>query len=213
MVRPRGLFTENFADIDIARRLKNGDSGAMADLYDRFGAAVYAIALRMVRDPGIAEDLVQETFIRIWNGVQHFDEQKGPLGAWVAAVTRNRVLDHIRSSDWRMKKAACELHRLDRHLARDIVWQSESLHSPVLTKAVTALTDNHRRVLELAYLEGLSQSEIAIRIDRPLGTVKTWARGALKSLRTRMSRVEAAESVYPDSNGDFPNQAANEDPA
>ena len=197
MDRRQGLFAENFADIDLARRLKSGDTRAMGDLYDRFGAAVYAIALRMVREPATAEDLVQETFIRVWNGIQLFDERKGTLGAWVAAVTRNRVLDHIRSLDWRMKQAACDLDRVDRHLARDIAWESESIQSPVLTKAVTGLTDNHRRVLELAYLEGLSQSEIAVRIDRPIGTVKTWARGALKSLRMRISRVSPAGRLSP----------------
>jgi RNA polymerase sigma-70 factor (ECF subfamily) len=202
MDRQRGLFSENLADQDLARRLKSGDARAMADLYDRFGAAVYAIALRMVREPGTAEDLVQETFIRIWNGIQLFDEEKGALGAWVAAVTRNRVLDHIRSLDWRMMQAACDLNRADRHPARDIgAWQTaapdtasgdNSLQSPTLTKAVTSLADNHRRVLELAYLEGLSQSEIAIRIHRPVGTVKTWARGALKSLRMQISRPHNA---------------------
>jgi RNA polymerase sigma-70 factor (ECF subfamily) len=192
MDRSQGLFAENFTDIDLARRLKSGDTRAMGDLYDRFGAAVYAIALRMVRDPGTAEDLVQETFIRVWNGIQLFDEHRGTLGAWVAAVTRHRVLDHIRSLDWRMKQAACDLTRVDRHLARDIAWGDESIQSPILTKAVTDLRDNHRRVLELAYLEGLSQSEIAVRIDRPIGTVKTWARGALKSLRTQINRASPA---------------------
>jgi RNA polymerase sigma-70 factor (ECF subfamily) len=190
MDRPRGLFTENLADNDLARRLKSGDAHAMADLYDRFGAAIYAIAVRMVRDPGLAEDLVQETFIRIWNSIQLFDEGRGALGSWVAAVTRNRVLDYIRSLEWRMMQSACDLNRIDRHLTRagDIAREDESLQSPVLTKAVTGLADNHRRVLELAYLEGLSQSEIAVRIDRPIGTVKTWARGALRSLRTQMAR-------------------------
>lgn len=197
MDRPRGLFAENLTDIDLARRLKSGDNHAMGDLYDRFGAAVYAIALRMVRDPGIAEDLVQETFIRVWNGIQLFDERRGTLGSWVAAVTRNRVLDHIRSLDWRMKQAACDLNRVDRHLARDLGGEGESIQSPVLTKAVTGLTDNHRRVLELAYVEGLSQSEIAVRIDRPIGTVKTWARGALKTLRTRISRASSAGRLSP----------------
>jgi len=197
MDRRQGLFAENFADIDLARRLKSGDTRAMGDLYDRFGAAVYAIALRMVREPATAEDLVQETFIRVWNGIQLFDEHRGTLGAWVAAVTRNRVLDHIRSLDWRMKQAACDLDRVDRHVARDIAWEGESIQSTVLTKAVTGLADNYRRVLELAYLEGLSQSEIAIRIDRPIGTVKTWARGALRSLRTRILRVGAPGRLSP----------------
>jgi RNA polymerase sigma-70 factor (ECF subfamily) len=197
MERPGGLFGENLSDVDLARRLKSGDTRAMSELYDRFGGAIYAIALRMVRDPGIAEDLVQETFIRIWNGIHLFDEGRGALGSWVAAVTRNRVLDYLRSLEWRMMQSLCELNRVDRHLSRDLAGEDESLHSPVLTRAVSGLADNHRRVLEMAYLEGLSQSEIAVRIQRPIGTVKTWARGALKSLRAQMVAMETTGRVSP----------------
>jgi RNA polymerase sigma-70 factor (ECF subfamily) len=192
VLRPRRIFTEDSADRDLARRLKGGDTTAMACLYDRFGASVYAIALRMVRNAGTAEDLVQETFLRIWNSIELFDEDRGALGAWVAAIARNRVLDHLRSLDWRMTRAACGLRGIERHQAVDPQREDEELHSPALTRAVTGLTSDQRRVLEMAYIEGLSQTEIAVRIRRPVGTVKTWSRGALKSLGSSMVRVDGS---------------------
>ena len=183
MPRVHDVFAEDVADRDLVRRLKNGDPGAMAELYDRFGAYVYAIALRMARNTGTAEDLVQDTFLRIWNNIQLFNEERGSLGAWVAAIARNRAVDHLRSLDWRMMRASCDLDRAALHPAQDVMREDQSLQWPALTKAVTSLTENQRCVLELAYFEGLSQTEIARRIDRPVGTVKTWSRGALKSLR------------------------------
>jgi RNA polymerase sigma-70 factor (ECF subfamily) len=186
MSHQRLLLAEDIADGDLAIRLKSGSPSAMTDFYERFGAIVYAIALRMVRNTSTAEDLVQETFIRIWNRIELFDRDRGTLASWVAAVTRNRVLDHIRSLDWRMMRAECDLNWVNRHVAPDIAWEEHRLQSPVLIKAFTGLADNHRRVLELAYLEGLSQTEIAVRIQRPVGTIKTWTFAALKSLRTQV---------------------------
>jgi RNA polymerase sigma-70 factor (ECF subfamily) len=189
MNRRPSVFAEDESDRELARRLKTGDTSAMADLYDRFGAVVYAIALRMVRNPSTAEDLAQETFIRIWGSIHLFDQERGALGAWVGAVARNRVLDYLRSLDWRMTRTSCDLKGVVLRIAPDITPEGRALESPELTKAVTGLAANHRRVLELAYFEGLSQTEIAVRICRPVGTVKTWSRGALKSLRSQITRA------------------------
>ncbi len=178
-------FTESDAAADeiLMRRLRDGDPDAMGELYDRFGRAVFAIALRMVRNPATAEDLVQETFIRVWNGIGQFDHNRGSLAAWVGAIARNRVLDYVRSVDFRASQFACELRKADSRAAGPDASPGGDPISPELARAVRRLDTNHRRVLELAFLEGLSQNEIAGRLQRPLGTVKTWARIALKSLR------------------------------
>src|SRR6202171_4879341 len=86
-------------DGDLARRLKNREPQAMADLYDRYGRVVYALIFRIVRNTGTAEDLVQETFLRVWNRVDGFDADKGARGAWVTTVARNRAIDYLRSVD------------------------------------------------------------------------------------------------------------------
>ena len=74
----------------------------MADLYDKYGRIVYALIYRIVRDTGVAEDLSQETFLRVWNRVQGFDHERGALGPWVLTVARNRAIDYLRSVDGRM---------------------------------------------------------------------------------------------------------------
>jgi RNA polymerase sigma-70 factor (ECF subfamily) len=173
-------------DAQLTRRLKERDPEALADLYDRYGSMVYAVALRMVRNASTAEDLVQETFIRIWNGIEMFDADRGALTSWVAAVARNRVLDYLRSLDCKMTQTACELEWVDRKMA---VFQPADLG---LEKVLQGLGLNQRTVLHLAYTEGLSQSEIAVRMERPVGTVKTWARAALRTLRQQIMATESA---------------------
>ena len=93
------------SDADLVRRLQRRDPRAMAELYDRYGRLVYALIVRVVRDGGIAEDLVQETFLRVWNRVQGFDAERGGLGPWLLAVARNRAIDYLRSAAGRMRNA------------------------------------------------------------------------------------------------------------
>src|SRR5258708_6216696 len=100
-------------DRDLVRRLKAREHKAMADLYDRYGRLAYSLILRIVRNASTAEDLVQETFLRVWNRVQSFDAEKGALGAWLLAVARNRAIDHLRSVDGRMDANAIELNHLE----------------------------------------------------------------------------------------------------
>ena len=100
-------------DRELAERLKRREPQAMADLYDRYGRVAYVVTYRIVRDAGIAEDLVQETFLRIWNRVQGFDHEKGALGPWVLTVARNRAIDYLRSVDGRMAQNAVDLETRD----------------------------------------------------------------------------------------------------
>ena len=93
-------------DRELAARLKRREPQAMADLYDRYGRLAYVIIYRIVKNPAAAEDLVQETFLRVWNRVQGFDHEKGALGPWVLTVARNRAIDYIRSVTGRMAIAS-----------------------------------------------------------------------------------------------------------
>jgi RNA polymerase sigma-70 factor (ECF subfamily) len=174
-------------DADLVVRLQRRDAQALAELYDRYGRIVYSLILRVVRDTGIAEDLVQETFIRIWNRVQAFDAQKGSIGPWLLAVARNRAIDYLRSAGGRERNAV-EFEETDHpSLYTDMepgILASEKAR--VVKAAVQKLSANQRQVIELAYFEGLSQTEMAERMGQPLGTVKTWVRAALKSLRDEL---------------------------
>src|ERR1044071_9034881 len=93
------------SDGDLIARLQRRDPQALAELYDRYGRIAYSLILRIVRDSGIAEDLVQETFLRVWNRVHGFDAEKGAIGPWLLAVARNRAIDYLRSSSGRERSA------------------------------------------------------------------------------------------------------------
>jgi RNA polymerase sigma-70 factor, ECF subfamily len=178
-------------DADLARRLRAREPSAMRDLYDRYGKMIYSVIMRIVRDSGAAEDLVQETFLRIWNRIQAFDQERGALGPWVLAVARNRAIDYLRSTDGRMSAGVLELERLEHpgqfcHIDERALSMDRSRR---LQDAFEKLTPQQKTVVELAYYEGLSQSEMAERLQQPLGTVKTWIRSALKVLREQLSEA------------------------
>lgn len=179
---------------ELARRLKERDPQAMADLYDRYGRVAYSLIFRIVRNGGAAEDLVQETFLRVWNRVQSFDQERGALGPWILTVARNRAIDYVRSIDGRMAAGALELDRVETpSLFCDFSDSALSLdRSRRLKGAFEKLNENQRKVIELAYFEGFSQTEMAEQMKQPLGTVKTWVRSALKVLRDELTEAAIA---------------------
>jgi RNA polymerase sigma-70 factor (ECF subfamily) len=178
-------------DAELAERLKRREPEAMADLYDRYGRATYSLIFRIVRDTSVAEDLVQETFLRIWNRVRAFDAERGALGSWMLTVARNRALDYVRSVDGRMAQNASQLEEMENPSAfADIEQDILNIDRiRLLRDAFTKLNPKQREVIEMAYYEGLSQSEMAERMQQPLGTVKAWARSALKVLRDQLGQV------------------------
>jgi RNA polymerase sigma-70 factor (ECF subfamily) len=174
-------------DADLVERLKRRDPKALAQLYDRFGRVAYSVIFRMVRDAAIAEDLVQETFLRVWTRIGSLDTQKGSIGIWLVTIARNRALDYLRSTAARERQATdveeIERPSLYQDLEKDILKSDDSRR---IQSAMGKLSPNQRQVIELAYFEGLSQSEMAERMGQPLGTVKTWVRAALNVLRSEM---------------------------
>lgn len=188
------LSEQQGRDARLAERLKKKDPEAMAELYDRFGRLSYSVIVGIVHDSGTAEDLMQETFLRVWNRVQAFDSERGSLGAWLLAVARNRAIDYVRSAGARMSLNCFELEERDHpslfvNMEQDL-WAKDEARR--VRDAMARLNENQRKVVELAYYEGLSQTEMAERLGQPLGTVKTWARTALRLLRDEMNRVATA---------------------
>lgn len=183
----------NEDDRSLAERLKRREPAAMAELYDRYGKLAYALIYRVVRDVGVAEDLVQETFLRVWNRAQGFDAERGALGPWLLAVARNRAIDYVRSAGGRMSRSALELEESELpsvfvNFEADLLSRDRARR---VRGALDKLNENQRHVIELAYFEGLSQTEMAERMRQPLGTVKTWVRTALKNLREELGEKAA----------------------
>ncbi len=174
-------------DGDLLVRLQRRDPQALAELYDRYGRMVFGLILRMVQDRGTAEDLVQETFLRVWNRVGGFDAEHGAVGPWLLAVARNRAIDYLRYRG-RRPEAALELNESENPaLFADL--KSDPLRFDTVRRIKSALEKlpaPQREAIELAYFEGMSQTEIAERLRQPLGTVKSWMRRALLQMREEM---------------------------
>ena len=174
-------------DGDLLERLQRRDGQALAELYDRYGGMVYRLILRIVRDSGIAEDLVQETFLRVWSRAGGFDSERGAVGPWLLAVARNRAIDYVRAAA-RRGDAAMGLNETE-HPALFADFAAEELdldRARQVKRALEALEAQQREIIELAYFDGMSQTEIAARLGQPLGTVKTWMRRALQQMRASL---------------------------
>jgi RNA polymerase sigma-70 factor (ECF subfamily) len=177
-------------ELALIERLQRRDPQALAELYDRYGRTAYSLILRVVRDKAIAEDLVQETFLRVWNRVHTIDSAKGAVGPWLLTIARNGAIDYLRSSAGRERNAV----ELDEAGHAPLYGDMETaiLISDQARRARAAmdkLAPNYRTVMELAYFEGLSQSEMSVRMGQPLGTIKTWVRAALQCLRDELGAV------------------------
>lgn len=190
-------------DVQLVRELVQGSEQALETLYDRYGEAVFAAAYRLTGDRGIAEEVVQETFLTLWNRAELFDPTAGSLAAWLHAIGRNRAVDRLRAAGRRPQLVGVispssdesESQALERVMAGGTVVAGASQPPgpeeaadaaglrAALREAVRQMPDHERTVILLAYQEELSQSEIADRLAWPLGTVKTRTRRALLRLR------------------------------
>ena len=166
-------------DSALLQRIRQGDQTAMAEVFDRYGRAVYSVALRILKDSGHAEDVMQEIFFQIWRNSDSFVPGRGSLGAWLVVVARNRSIDLLR-------------RRKPTDSVDDVVLPSstnlavEAEHNAMIEKVQKVLGElpaEQQKSMEMAFFEGLSHSEIAERTGDPLGTVKTRIRLALITLR------------------------------
>lgn len=173
------------SDSALITKLRERNPDAMAELYDRFGRVVYSVIFRVVRNASVAEELVQEAFLRAWNRAGAFDAERGKIGPWLLTIARNRAIDHLRSTAGQQEATTYELASSERVSlyvnTEDKMLDQEQARR--IRAAFAKLNENQRQVLEMAYFEGLSQSEMAARLGQPLGTVKTWVRTALITLR------------------------------
>jgi RNA polymerase sigma-70 factor, ECF subfamily len=159
--------------------VKSGDQGAMAELYDRYSAIVYAVALRVLGDTMAAEDVLQEVFLQLWRNPTAFDAARGSLGAWLAVIARNRAIDVLRK-----RKPETDIEDIVVSVAPDLASEADrSRAAEKVRGALGAMPSAQRSALEMAYFQGLSHSEIADKTGEPLGTIKTRIRAGLTMLR------------------------------
>ncbi len=171
------------ADSELAVALAAGSQDALAELYDRYASLAYGIALRVLGDPGRAEDAVQEAFLNVWNRAAAFDPARGSLRSWLLAAVRNRSIDYLRGRGAHERQEQ-ELQPVAATVALNDPWHEVSLklERDAVREAMTSLPPEQRQALELAYFGGYSQHEIANLTRVPLGTVKGRIRLALEKV-------------------------------
>jgi RNA polymerase sigma-70 factor (ECF subfamily) len=169
----------NEDDSSLLALVQSGDDRAMASLFDRYSKLVYSVALRVLRDPSSAEDVLQEVFMQIWRNPDGFTAARGSLGGWLAIVSRNRSIDMLRR-----KRHSVDVN--DVPLASNYNLADEAERNSLMALAHTAihkLPTEQRKTIEMAFFDGLTHSEIAEMTGDPLGTVKTRIRSGLLTLR------------------------------
>ena len=177
-------------DIPLIAAMMRGEATAMSHLYDRYAPSVLGLALRITREQADAEEVVVDTFAQAWRDVGRFEAGRGSVAAWLATIARSRALDLLRARGRRTRRDDAA----DTMSAIEPAAMGSAPPSPMavvladeqarrVQSALAALPAAQRQALELAYFDGLSQTEIAERLDEPLGTVKTRTRMGLRRLR------------------------------
>src|ERR1700680_179733 len=176
--------SEGLADPDLVAQLGAGSQEALAELYDRYGRLAYSVALRVLGDPGRAEDAVQDIFLRIWNHAGTFDERRGSLRTWLLTAVRNRSIDYLRGRGAHERQELELQPALAEVGARSDPWRGVSLplDRTAGREAMSGLPAEQRQAVELAYFAGYSHREIADMTSVPLSTVKGRMRLALEKL-------------------------------
>jgi RNA polymerase sigma-70 factor (ECF subfamily) len=192
--QPAGVHSPDSAVVALAA---SGDERALGELYDRYGGMAYSLACAIVGEHADAEEVVADAFAQIWRSVAGFDPARGSVAAWIATITRTRALDLVRSRKRRarvLEDAAVVTDEGETLVLAPTLEAADrgaelSETSAIVQRSLAELSAPQRRVIELAYFGGFSQSEIAAQLSEPLGTVKTRMRAALEKLRQSLRPV------------------------
>jgi RNA polymerase sigma-70 factor (ECF subfamily) len=179
-------------DQALMERLTYQDLTAFRTLYNRYSSLVYSASLRVLRDAGLAEDMVQEIFLRIWRKPESYVATRGKFATWLTSVTRNRAVDAIRSRNRRYRHETASPEEQEWDVPGDerddpALTAEMSDQRRMILKALSGLPAEQRQVIKLAYFGGLTQQEISEKLDQPLGTVKTRIRLGMQKLKVALS--------------------------
>lgn len=190
------------SDVELTARLREGDPGALALLYDRHATAVHGLTRAILRDGRLAEEATHDVFLGLWQQPAAYDPMRGPFAGWLLRVARNRAIDLLRrhreqpfaaavSADGTAVDPTALLVDPDPDPADQV---AAALVRQDVRRALAHLTAEQRRLLELAYFGGMTQREIALHVNRPLGTVKTQIRVAMQRLAGILGSGDPASS-------------------
>jgi RNA polymerase sigma-70 factor (ECF subfamily) len=176
----------------LAAALGRREESALTELYDRYGRTVYALTLRILRDPGMAEEISLDAFWQVWQQIDRFNATRGSLPSWLFTIARSRAIDRLRSRVAAKRTANDTSGGSESQAPDEAVELAERRR--LVREAMAKLSPEQRSALELAYFEGLSHSEISARLSQPLGTVKTRIRQAMIILRRHLEGTVSASA-------------------
>ena len=176
---PRELA--HLSDEALVALAARADEAALAELYDRFGRVAYGLALRIVRDPALAEDAVQEAFLTVWRTAARFSPERAKASTWILTYVHRRAVDLVRREERRRAEPIERAPAGEAPAADESAWLR--LERERVQSALRALPDQQREALELAYYGGFTQSELADRLGQPIGTIKSRMFAGLGRLR------------------------------
>jgi len=188
-----GARPEGPADAELLDRMRDGDESALEELYARYAGLIYTLALRIVGDPELAREVLQDTFLRSWHGREVYDPERGRVPWWIMGIARNRAIDLLlRSRSHQARLREQEPFARGAHEPRALGTQETLLVRRAVTDALGGLSTVQREAIELAYYAGLTQAEIARELRQPLGTVKSRTREAMDRLRQTLRPLMAS---------------------
>jgi RNA polymerase sigma-70 factor, ECF subfamily len=181
------------SDGALMERLTARDPTALESVYDRYSRMVYSLALRIAGQPAVAEEIVQDVFLKLWRSADRYRAERGPLGPWLCTLARNRALDHLRLKREKQRRREDSLDgdftiRTSAPNPETLAQQSQQ--AVRVRETLRELPAAQQRAIELAYFEGMTHSEIAAALAEPLGTVKSWIRAGLMRMRESLVNQE-----------------------
>jgi RNA polymerase sigma factor (sigma-70 family) len=174
-----------YNEAELVAMLKQRTQSAFNYLYDNYSASLYTVILSILQDKELANDTLQEVFIKIWRQIEQYNPDKGRLFTWMVNISRNASIDILRSKDYHSQKQNRELTENVYNAAGTVNIETDKIG---LRKLISNLKDDQKILIELAYFQGYTQDEISKLLNMPLGTVKTRLRSALIQLRELLKR-------------------------
>lgn len=175
-----------YNESELVGRLTNGDQQAMSELYDRFSGAILGVIMKIITDQATAEDVLQETMLKIWNNIGSFDTSKGRLFTWMINIARNQSIDKTRSKGFKNSSQNSSLED-SVYVSETVPSAGASVDTMDVQNWLLQLPEENRQLMRLAYFMGYTQEEISKELNMPLGTVKTKIRNSLIVLRKKLN--------------------------
>jgi len=170
-------------DVELLKAIVARDEAALAHLYDRYRTILFGLLIRILNNREEAEDVLQEVFLQVWRKAADFDEGRGRPFTWLVTLARSRGIDRLRTLAARERVAEAGAREVSEEISDAATDAFKSEQRGLVSDALAKLPDEQKRPIMLAYFDGLTQSEIATRLDAPLGTVKTRMRTGMIRLR------------------------------